>query len=241
MILSVLLWPAEASAAFYEDRMRGYSVAYPDEWTVLTPEHLEATGEAISKMQKEAGGRGRDARAVVITESNVHPPELAAHINVSITRGDLNISQASVPRLIAHLENSWSKTGIRAKKFDHGLKKIGSNRGLYIEYRGADPLTGVEKRFWQLITTGREQVYTITCAAPEIEAESFRETCQSALENFKKDTGVEGFLTAIPEFWRSALQGTLITLGAVLILQWWSRRKAAQGTPREAPSLSSLE
>jgi hypothetical protein len=81
------------------------------------------------------------------------------------------------------------------------------------------------------MTSGREQVYTISCAAPETEAEAFRETCRSALESFKKDIGIEGFLSSIPESWRSMFQGVFVGLLTVLVVQWWNKRKKAKAEP----------
>lgn len=233
MLLGGCLIPIVTFGAVYESKMRGFSVAYPDGWTVLSQEELKETGEAISELKEKAGGRPNDPRAVVITEPNVEPAEMAAHINVTITRTgrEFVISEKTLPDVVKLLDDSWSKMGMQYEKLEQGLRKIGSNQGLYMEWRGADPVSGVEKRFWQHMTSGREQVYTISCAAPETEAEAFRETCRSALESFKKDIGIEGFLSSIPESWRSMFQGVFIGLLTVLVVQWWNKRKKAKAEP----------
>lgn len=229
--LAGCLVPTLAISAVYESKLRGFSVTYPDGWTVLSSDDLEESREAVSELQKKAGGSGADPRAVVITEPNVDPPELAAHINVTITRGRFSVTEDSVPKLLSEMETTWTKMGVQGELLEHSLREIGSNHGLYFERRGTDPATGVEKRYWQHITPGREQAYTIICAVPEVEAESFRETCLSVLESFKKDTGVEGFFSSIPMFVRDGFQGAIIGLIVALFLRWWNKRKEVQENP----------
>lgn len=230
-LIAACLSSTIAFAAVYESNLRGFSLNYPDGWMVLSSDDLEESGKVVSELQKKAGGRSTDPRAVVINEPNVDPPELAAHINVTIAPGRFAITEESVPKLLSEIEAAWTKMGIEGETIEHSLREIGPNCGLYLERRGPDPASGVEKRYWQHITPGREQLYTIICAVPEFEAESFRQTCLSVLESFKKDTGVKGFLSSLPLVVRDGLWGGIIGLFVALILRWWNKRKKAQENP----------
>jgi hypothetical protein len=213
-----------AAGAAYEDTLEGFRINYPDGWSVLSADDLAETREAVKDISEAAGGRARDPRVFVATETGVEPPEYAAHLNVVISPGRLVLDESTAEELMAQIEKGRKAVGSSAVVVDQAMGSIGANRGIVSEVVAEDPLSGVSKRQWQIITAGRQQVYTVICAAPDSEAERYRQICREALESFEKDVGVGGFLDGIPALWKDAVQGAVI----VVILQlffWWRKNR----------------
>jgi hypothetical protein len=225
-LLPWLAWIAASSALAGEFKsQRGFSLTYPDGWSLATKEPQPDGADQPKTTVPNAPDVNLDKVAVFIYHSA--PTTLGENVNVVVVAGRFPMTDESCAKYRAGLIEQYTKRGATVSKPDCRLIKLGPRDAVSwhcdVQLPGPVPLM----RQWQLVLSSRTQAFIITCTAPASAYDKMEPIFTRIVESVQLEPDRGFSLDALSPVARGAIIGAVIGLlvGGIVAVVKLARRK----------------
>ena len=225
-LLPWLAWIAASSALAGEFKsQRGFSLTYPDGWSLATKEPQPDGADQPKTTVPNAPDVNLDK--VAVFRYNPTPTSLGENVTVVVLARRFPMSDESCAKFRTSLIERFGKRGATVSKSDCRLIKLGPRDAVSwhgdVQFPGRVPLM----RQWHLVLSSRTQAFIVICTAPASAFDQVEPVFTRIVESVQLEPDRGFSLDALSPVARGAIIGAVIGLlvGGIVAVVKLARRK----------------
>jgi hypothetical protein len=181
----------------------GFSLKYPEGWTVLSEEARDSLAEAAEALSGVSSGPANCAVMIFNSEFGMG----GENMNVVVVPGRLRIDAEAERQFSAKVREEYSAIGVVPDIVECRRTTIGGRDVLSIRYDATMPMAPDTLRQWQVAFPGSSKTFILTCTAQKSKFDQLEPLFSATVNSFKVE---ESFWSKLPGPIRYGILGGLI-------------------------------
>jgi hypothetical protein len=203
VLADILLKSLSASAAEYVSP-KGYSLHYPDGWTVSSESQKKDNQKSTDEKHKT------ESQPIDVTIRNPRAKEFSEYFSVTVNDQSVSIDAQTVAKYAASLKTEYKQFGIEIKAVQSELIEMNDVNAISVKYEYLYPNTNLFLHQWQVVLSQGGKTYTITFSALKSEFQKAQPVFQNILDSVKFPVEKKGLLDNIDPEYRDIIIYALI-------------------------------